>query len=218
MLPLSNVLVSKLNPASTISESFRSLRTFLKNNTPKNTEKGQIILVGSAGKQEGKTTILANMAVSLAQTGNKVLIVDCHLRSPSVHQVFQISNQKGLTQFLTKGGSVEDFILPAGVQNLFILPAGTSSENPSELLSSEAMIKLLDELKLAYDMILLDTPAVLSFTDAQVLVSQCDGATLVVKYGKSNRDAVSKARALLESAGGKLLGVVINQTDWRRKE
>jgi capsular exopolysaccharide synthesis family protein len=218
MLPLSNVLVSKLNPSSTIAESFRLLRTFLKNGHPKQAEKGRVILVGSAGKQEGKTTILANMAVSLAQTGNRVVMIDCHLRSPSLHQAFQLTNQKGLTQLLTKGGFVEDFILPAGVQNLFILPAGASSDNPSELLSSEAMTKLLDELRLAYDMILLDTPAVLSFTDAQVLVSQCDGATLVVKYGKSNRDAVSKAKALLESAGGKLLGVVINQTDWRRKE
>jgi capsular exopolysaccharide synthesis family protein len=99
-----------------------------------------------------------------------------------------------------------------------LLPSGEAADNPSELLSSETMLKLLDDLKLQYDMMLLDSPAVLSVTDAQVLVSHCDGAALVVKYGKSNRDAVSKARALLESAGGKVLGVVINQTERRRKE
>jgi protein-tyrosine kinase len=218
MLPLSDVLISKLNPASMISESFRKLRTFLKNSQPKQTGKGSVILVGSASKQEGKTTVLANMAVSFAQAGNKVVMIDCHLRSPSLHQAFQLSNQKGLTHYLTRGGSIAEFIIPVGVQNLFLLPAGILADNPSELLGSEAMTKLLDDLKDDYDIILLDTPAVLSFTDAQVLVSQCDGATLVVKYGKSNRDAVRKARAYLETAGGKVLGVVINQTDWRQKE
>jgi capsular exopolysaccharide synthesis family protein len=218
MLPLSNVLISKLKPASPIAESFRVLRTFIKNRRPKQSEKGSIILVSSAGNQEGKTTVLANMAVSLAQDGIKVLMIDCHLRTPSLHQVFQLVNQKGLTRFLTNGGSIEDFIIPVGVLNLFLLPSGEAADNPSELLSSGTMLELLEDLKLQYDMILLDSPAVLSFTDAQVLASHCDGATLVVKYGKSNRDAVSKARALLESAGGKVLGVVINQTERRRKE
>jgi protein-tyrosine kinase len=218
MLPLSNVLISKLNPASSIAESFRLLRTFLKNGRPKQAEKGSIILVSSASKEEGKTTVLTNLAASLAQDGNKVLMIDCHLRNPSVHSVFQLSNQTGLTNYFRLGGGIEKYIVPVGVQNLFLLPAGGDVDNPSELLSSGLMIKLLEDLKSEYDMILLDSPAVLSFTDAQVLVSHCDGATLVVKYGKSNRNAVSKARALLESAGGKVLGVVINQTEWRRKE
>jgi protein-tyrosine kinase len=218
MLPLSNVLISKLNPASPIAESFRLLRTFLKNGRPKQVEKGSIILVSSAGKQEGKTTVLTNIAVSLAHDGNKVLMIDCHLRNPAIHQVFQLPRQSGLTNYLRSDDGIEKFIVPVGVQNLFLLPAGVAADNPSELLSSGAMLKLLEDLKLEYDMILLDSPAVLSFTDAQVLVSHCDGATLVVKYGKSNRNAVSKARALLESAGGKVLGVVINQTEWRRKE
>lgn len=218
MLPLSNVLISKLNPASPIAESFRLLRTFLKNGRPKKTEQGKIILITSADKQDGKTTILANMAVSLAQDGNKVLMIDCHLRNPSIHQVFELSNQTGLTDYCKIGGAIGEYSIPVGVQNLFMLPAGRAVDNPSELLSSNVMLKLLEELKLQYDMILLDSPAVSSFTDAQVLVSYCDGATLVVKYGKSNRSAVSKAKALLESAGGKVLGVVINQTEWRRKE
>jgi protein-tyrosine kinase len=218
MLPLNNVLISKLNPASPIAESFRLLRTFLKNGRPKQAELGSIFLVSSAGKEEGKTTVLTNMAVSLANDGNKVLMIDCHLRNPAIHQVFHLPRQSGLTNYLRSDESIEKFIVPAGVQNLFLLPAGVAAENPSELLSSGAMQKLLEHLRLEYDMILLDTPAILSFTDAQVLVSHCDGATLVVKYGKSNRNAVSKARALLESAGGKVLGVVINQTEWRRKE
>jgi protein-tyrosine kinase len=218
MLPLSNMLISKRNPASPIAESFRLLRTFLKNSCPKQSEKGSIILVSSAGMQEGKTTVLANIAVSLAQDGKKVLMIDCHLRNPSIHQIFQLQNQSGLTDYFKWGGTIEEVIIPAGVQNLFLLPSGTAADNPSELLSSDNMAKLLNDLKLKYDMILLDSPAVLSFTDAQVLVSHCDGAALVVKYGKSNRNAVSKARALLELAGGKVLGVVMNQTEWRRKE
>lgn len=216
MLPRSNVLITKLNPASPVAESFRLLRTFLKNSRSKSMDKGHVFLITSAEKQEGKSTVLANLAVSLAQDGNKVLIIDCHLRSPSMHQIFNLSNPSGLTELLKRGCSTDSYIKQAGVEQLYLLPSGSMEDNPSELLSSEGMELLLEELKLQFTIILLDTPPVLSYTDAQVLSSHCDGAALVVKYGKSNRDAVHKARTLLESSGCKVLGVIINQTEWRR--
>lgn len=202
-------LITELNPKSPISEGYRMLRTNIEFSTIN--QKLQIIMVTSSKPSEGKSTTCANMAVAFAQANKKVLLIDADLRKPSQHHIFGKSNRTGLTTALFNQLKLEDIIQFTGTENLSIIQAGPTPPNPSELLSSDQMAGLLKTARERYDVIIIDTPPIMSVTDAQIVATQSDGVVLVVDSGKVKKDVALKAKALLEHVKARLIGVVLNK-------
>jgi protein-tyrosine kinase len=168
-------------------------------------------MVTSAGPSEGKSTTSANLAVVFAQQGKRVLLVDADLRKPTVHYTFNLTNVKGLTNVLTKQATIESAVHATDIEHLFVLTSGPIPPNPAEVLGSSSMEELIEEMKQSFDLVIFDTPPVLAVTDAQVLSNKCDGSILVVSGGNTEIEAAQKAKEMLLSSKGKLLGTVINQ-------
>lgn len=204
-------LIAKVDPKSPVSEQYRTLRSNLQ--FASIDRELRTIMVTSSNPGEGKSTTIANLAVVLAQQGNRVLLIDADMRKPSVHYTFQCPNTQGLTSVLTKQASLEEAVYCSAVENLTILTSGPIPPNPSELLSSKAMDLLLTSSRGVYDILLLDTPPILAVTDAQVLANICDGVVLVINSGKTEVDHAIKAKDLLINMKAKLLGVVLNQKE-----
>src|SRR5699024_8923987 len=160
----------------------------------------------------GKSTITSNTAITYAQSGMKTLIIDGDMRKPSQHYLFQEQNIRGLSTAIVESDSVENYILPTRVDNLDLLAAGPIPPNPAELIASERFEKIFEELKSQYDMIIIDTPPILTVTDAQLFTKLTKNAVLVIDASQNNRNEVIRARDLVEKAGAKILGDVINKT------
>jgi polysaccharide biosynthesis transport protein len=197
---------------SRLAESYRALRTTIllsRAGTPP-----QVILISSAKPSEGKTSITTLEAIVFALNGARVLLLDSDLRRPSVHLRFRISNKVGLTSVLTGKVPLQEAISTVpSVPSLHILPAGPIAPMPAELLGSLQMQRLVEGLRADYDFILIDTPPVLTVTDAAVLVSLSDGVVLVLRYGQASRNVVARASEILLRSGAHLLGVVLNAVD-----
>ncbi|GBG11945.1 capsular biosynthesis protein [Paenibacillus sp. MY03] len=204
-------LITHLNPKSPISESYRTLRTNIDHSTIN--QKLQIIMVTSSKPGEGKSTTCANMAVAFAQANKRVLLIDADLRKPTQHYLFGTSNRNGLTTALFNQKPLKDIVQHTAVDNLFIVHAGPTPPNPSELLSSPQMAELLDEARKSYDVIVLDTPPIVTVTDAQVVAVMSDGVVLIVQSGQVSKEHVLKAKSLLDHVKAKLLGVVLNNVN-----
>ena len=202
-------LVVEKEPRRPVAEAFRNLRTsiqFFSLDRPAKT-----ILVTSPTPSDGKSFTAANLAISIAQGGQSVVLVDSDLRRPVLHQMFERPNRKGLVSTLLKPG--EPHLQLTGTDGLRILTAGASPPNPAELLGSQRMRQLVSWLREQVDVVILDSPPLLAFADAAVLSSMADGVILVVEYGKTLRQAALRAVERLEEVGGNVLGVVINQMD-----
>ena len=206
--------VTLSHPHSSIAESFRALRTALllaNSGMPPRT-----ILVTSGLPSEGKTTIAINVAITLAQRGGRVLLVDADLRRPSVHRHLADSRKVrdesvGLSHYLTGNCQLSEAIQSSGlISNLDLMMAGSIPPNPAELCSSEPMRKLLHELREEYSHVIIDSPPLLSVTDSTILSVQTDGVLLVSRSGFSTRDSLRRAKRLLEHVNSRLLGVVLN--------
>jgi polysaccharide biosynthesis transport protein len=197
---------------SRLAEAYRSLRTTIllsRAGTPP-----QVILISSAKPSEGKTSITTLESIVFALNGARVLLIDSDLRRPSVHLRFRIANKVGLTSVLTGKAGLEEAIVPVtALPSLHILPAGPIAPMPAELLGSLQMQRLVEGLRSNYDFILIDTPPVLTVTDAAVLVSVSDGVVLVLRYGQATRNVVARASEILLRSGAHLLGVVLNAVD-----
>jgi succinoglycan biosynthesis transport protein ExoP len=201
-------LISHHLPKSPISEAYRILRTnlqFLNPDAPLKT-----ILVTSSGPSEGKTTTAANLAITMAQVGSRTLIVDADLRRPMINGVFGIPQEPGLTELLVKGGDLQKAMVSTDIENLFILPAGTIPPNPSELLGSQKMKHLIQEMKKICDLVILDCPPVITVTDAAVLAAEADCVVLVIQSGKTDREAARRAKSLLTNVKARIAGTVLN--------
>ena len=206
---ISRNLISYFFPKSRIAEEFRKTRTTLQFSS-KNKD-CQSMLITSSSYGEGKTTCMINLGVSLAQLGKKVLIVDTDLRKPTLHRTFNRKTEEGLTTVLKGQARLEEVIGHTGIKTLDILPSGPIPAYPAELLSSQVMKRLMNQLKTVYDYILYDTPPVLEVTDTSILVNQCDGVLLVTSYGKVSYKKVREAKKVLELSEGKLLGTLLNR-------
>lgn len=167
-------------------------------------------MVTSAEPAEGKSTTTANLAVTFAQQGKKVLLVDADMRKPTVHYTFQLQNVYGLTNVLTKQKAFEEAVSQTDVANLDVLTSGPIPPNPAELLASKAMVEFLHKLEEHYDIVLFDTPPIHAVADAQILANICEASVLVISSGKTEIEKVVKAKELLAAAKGKLLGAVLN--------
>ena len=172
------------------------------------------LLVTSSQPGEGKTTTCINTAISLAQLGESVLIIDCDLRTPTVHKAFDIGEVPGLSTYLTTDASIDELIRKLDLPGLSLLPCGPIPPNPADLISSAKMKEMLDELSGRYDHILIDSPPLINLADPIILSLLVDGVILVVRGGKSNREAVRHARQDLINVGASVLGVVLNNVDF----
>ncbi|MGG4033244.1 CpsD/CapB family tyrosine-protein kinase [Paenibacillus cisolokensis] len=202
-------LITDVNPLSPISEAYRTLRTNLQ--YAEVDRPLRLLMVTSASPREGKTTTVNNLAVAYAQTGKSVLLVDADLRRPTAHHMFQTSNRCGLTHILTGQAKVADAVQNTSINGLKLLSSGSIPPNPSELLGSDKMDRLLAELRESYDIVLIDTPPVLAVSDAQVVAARCDGVLLVVNAKSVKRRYVIKAKEALEFVHARVLGVALNQ-------
>lgn len=202
-------LVTFTHPDSMISDQFRMIRTNINFLTEE--KKKRNILITSTENGEGKSTITANLAVSMAQQKEKVLLIDANLRDSNIHKIFKIENNMGLTNVLTKQVSLEEAVIQSGIGNLDILTSGTVSFNPVEILANEIVEDLLKKLVNTYDIVLVDSPSILEFTESRVLANHCDGVVLVVNLGRTETDNIIEARRVLDLANGNLVGAIINE-------
>jgi len=207
-------LLTQREPRSAFSESFRTLRTNLQFSgfdRPLRT-----ILVTSPQPTEGKSTVVANLGVVLAQAGRRVIVVDTDLRRPILHHIFGQNNDWGLTGTLFgEGNRTDDGLLPTGVENLSFLPSGPLPPNPSEILGSQRMGDFLAHLQEQADVILLDSPPLLTMADASILAARVDGVILVADAGRTRREALKKAAEALRRIGAHVLGVALNRVGLR---
>lgn len=209
-------LFSLKNKDFLISEAFKTLRTNIQFSSLD--KKVKTIMITSSCPGEGKTTTSCNLAIATAQAGNKTLLLDCDLRNPKLHRVFSLPNTFGLTDALIGAEGLKNIYQESDVENLYILPSGTKPPNPSELLSSDKMKNYLETLKEVFDYIIIDTPPIVLVTDAQVVSRYVDGTLLVIAAGEVDRNTVLKAKELLEKVNSKILGVVLNKYDVKRRD
>lgn len=201
-------LIVQSSPHSTRAEAFRQLRTNLQFVDVANHPRS--IVITSSVPGEGKSTTVANLAITMAEAGSRVCLLEGDLRRPMVTQYLGLESSAGLTTVLIGRAELADVIQPWGSGNLHVLPSGRVPPNPSELLGSAAMEKLLHTLEESYDTVIIDAPPLLPVTDAAVLSKLADGAVIVVGSQKINRDQLARAVANLEAVDARLLGVVLN--------
>jgi capsular exopolysaccharide synthesis family protein len=201
-------LITEMDIDIEVSEAYKRLRTNLEFSM--RSEKLQTVMFTSAHRNEGKSTIAANLAVAFAQAGKRVLLIDADIRGACQHRIFNTSNEAGISTLLNAQSQLRDAAMSTLLRNLELIPAGPVPSNPSEILASSEMSGLLTELKLRYDLIFIDTPPVLSFADSQILAGQCDGVVLVVNSGGVKQEALVRAKASLEIVNARILGVVLN--------
>lgn len=204
------MFVLEKQPKSVEAESYRILRTNIMYSSFD--KKIKRILVTSSEPGEGKSTTSGNLALAFAQDEKKVILIDCDLRKPSIHKKFRISNNRGLSDVIIDRDKLNKCIQKR-TEYLDILTAGKIPPNPSEMLGSEAMSSLLDELSNIYDVIILDSPPVLAVTDAQILSTKSDGTVLVVRAEKTKKDTVMAAKGVLDKVNANILGTVLNGGD-----
>ena len=199
-------LITLTDPRSPISEAYRSLRTNLSFYNLDNPIRS--LVVTSPAKAEGKSTTIANLAVTMAQSGRKTILVDCDLRRPSLHTLFDLRSEPGLTNAI-----LDDVAAPplqeTGVENLWLLASGPKPPNPADLLGSRRIDQLLIKLNEMADLILFDAPPVIAVTDAAVLGAKVDGVLLVINAGKTRRDHAERAKELLEKAKVRIIGATL---------
>ena len=207
------MFIVEKRPKSIAAESYRTLRTNIQYSSFDTNYK--VIVITSSDPEEGKSTTAGNLAISLAQSEKKVILVDCDLRKPSLHKTFNISNVYGLSDVLIGEETFEKSIEKVG--ELTILTSGKVPPNPSEMLASNAMTKLLERLKEEYDYVILDTPPTIAVTDAQVLSTKADGTIVVVRAEKTKKDSVKNTISLLKKVNANIIGTVINGVDVSRE-
>lgn len=214
--PSSHELVSSHDSLSSYAESYRALRTSLLLSSAEHAPRTMLITSSHPG--EGKTTIVANTAISLAQTGARVIVLDGDMRRPRCHKILSTKNDVGLSTYLSRDIPLDEVIQEGPeIPNLHVIPAGPVPPNPSELLSSVKLRILLAQLQDRYDHIVIDSPPVIHVTDALIISPQVDGVALVVKSGHTPREAVVRSKQALTDVNAKIFGVVLNHVDLDRE-
>lgn len=202
-------IVDKL-PKSITAESYRSLRTNIQYSSIDKQVKTLVVTSSNAG--EGKSTVSGNLAYTFFQNGKRVLIIDCDLRKPSLHRKFNVSNEEGLTDVLV-GTSKLNNVMKKIDDNLYLLTTGTLPPNPAEIIGSNTMENFLEQCKINFDYIILDTPPILPVTDSKLLAIKADATVVVVRSEISKSKHVSQAFKELEKVNANIIGTILNDVE-----
>jgi capsular exopolysaccharide synthesis family protein len=195
------------------AEPYRILRTNIEFN--KKSADAKVITLVSGGAGEGKSTTLVNLAYTFVQSGLRVLVIDADLRRPRQHQIFGVSNSKGLTDYLSKGVPIDELIMTSKVENLDLVPSGKLPPGAIAMLNSRRMADLIIDVKKRYDMVLVDAPPILGVSDSSVIVRAVDLTALVIQHRRFPRAMLLRVKNAVLNAGGNLLGAVLNNVDIR---
>jgi tyrosine-protein kinase Etk/Wzc len=203
-------LVVAMDPLDPAAEAYRNLRMNLMFMSTDD-EPIRTVLFSSPGPSEGKSTTAVNFAVMLAQQGQRVLMIDADLRRPSLHRALDVLREPGLTNLLIGDAQPRETVRPNVLPNLDFLPSGPFPPNPSELLNSKTMVRILEEFEGRYDQIIIDSPPVLAVTDAAILAVHTDGAVLVLRSGETEQRAAERSVDQLRRLGVRVFGAVLNE-------
>lgn len=209
-------LITLTDPRSPAAEAYRTLRTNMMFSSVK--EPLRTVIVTSPAPEEGKSTALANLAVTMAQGGRSTIIVDADLRRPTQHEIWGVAQEPGLTTLMLEGGTSALPLVETGVENLRLLPAGPLPPNPADLLGSERMDVIVERLVEEAEIVLFDAPPIVTVTDAVLLSAKLDGVLMVVRAGSTRRDDAEQARNLLERLDVRVVGALLTnaQVDTRK--
>ncbi|GAW28902.1 capsular exopolysaccharide biosynthesis protein [Carboxydocella sp. ULO1] len=207
-------LIVDKEPKSPLAEAYRRLRTNIQYANVAHELK--TILFTSAGPGEGKSSVAANYAALVAQQKKEVILVDCDLRRPSLHRVFDLKNSRGLTNVMTHDFELKDVLQTTSVPGLRVLTSGPIPPNPVELLAAEEMDNIMGRLMEMADLVVIDTPPIQAVTDALVLAPKVDGVVLVLMAAAVSRQQARLAKEGIQRVGGRLLGAVLNGVEMKK--
>ena len=211
---LDPILAAALRPHSAEAEAVRGIRTQLLFSTSGNEH--QVLQITSPNPGDGKSTLSSNLAISLAKSNKRVVLVDCDFRKPRIHRLFALPNSDlGLASVVADQADLGAVIQNCEIENLSLLPCGPRPANPAELLTTPKFQEMLDDLRANYDFVILDTPPVLAVSDPAAVAPRADGVILVFRMTKDARPAAERAMDDLNAVGGKILGVVVNASTER---
>ena len=196
-------------PKSSMAEAYRTLRTNL--GFASMDDPCRSILFTSTSPRDGKSTVASNLAVVMAQAGNRVALVDADLRKPIQHKIFDVDNRQGLTSVLLREVEAEKAMHNGLVENLHVLTSGPIPPNPAEILGSERARQVLQQLLDEYDYVFIDSPPILAVTDSAILSTIVDGVVLVVNYAVTRNELAREAVEQFKKANARIIGVVLNQ-------
>ena len=210
---MKNELIVKTKPKSSISEDIRTIRTNLEFSLSDYDSK--VVLVTSSVPSEGKSFISSNLATTLAQNGNKVLLIDCDLRMGRLHTIYKVSNELGLSNLIMKYDSdkeikIKEIIKKTDIKNLYLISRGAVPPNPSELLSSKKFNSIINDFREVFDYIILDSVPVNGLPDALILSKLADKSVIVAKYGSTNIDVLKDTKKALTNVNASIAGVIMN--------
>jgi len=202
-------LIALTDPRNPAAEAYRTLRTNLTFTALDNPI--ETLIVTSSAPDEDKSTVIANLAITMAQGERRIILVDADLRRPSLHEIFEVGNNHGLTSMIVEETTLDDPpLVTVGVDNLWLLPSGPIPPNPAGILGSRKMEQVIAALKERADVVLFDAPPVVSVTDAAVLGTKVDGVLLVVCAGRTRREHIERAKEQLERVHVRIVGAVLN--------
>jgi polysaccharide biosynthesis transport protein len=213
---LSRTLIASQHPFSLISESYRTIRSSLL--LTQMEQPLRVVLLTSARPGEGKTSVTLNLALTLAQSGRRVVVVDADLRAGNCHRMLGVSNRRGLADVLSNSLPLEEVLQRTAVDGLFFIPRGAIPPYPADLLGSGKMQEVLQALREGFDLVLIDSPPAVAVSDAEILSVQCDGVLLVLRAQKTPAETVQRMVERLESVGARILGTVLVGVDFRNPD
>lgn len=209
-------LITLEHTKSPISEAYRTLRTNVQFTGVDSETK--TIMITSTGPGEGKSSTIANLAVSIGQSGKSVIVIDADMRNPTQHKLFGLDNREGLSMALVQDQDHLTFISGTAVPGVMVLTGGPIPPNPAELVGSKRMKRLIKEFSEQFDIVLIDTPPIIAVTDAAILAQEVDGVILVLASGEVNKEYAQRAKELLDKVGAKILGAVLNKVEMKTSE
>lgn len=214
LLSFDKRIIVLYDPRSPEAESFRSLRTNILRSDPANPPK--VLTLVSAHPAEGKSITSVNLAITMAETGKKTLLIDCDLRRPSIHTAIGMEKEKGLSDILYGTEEWDKVLKSCGVENLSLITSGALPHNPAEIIGSDKFKLFLEEIKNVFDVILLDAPCILAVTDGLILSALGDAVLFVIMAEKTPREAVLRTITMLKEVKSNILGVIFNKVNLKR--
>ena len=212
---MKNELIIVKDPKSLFSEAIRTLRTNLQFSLVANN--ANVLMVTSSVPGEGKSFISSNLSAAFSMMNIKVLIVDCDMRKGRLHKIFEVSNEKGLSNLLLdEVKNYKKYVQKTKVDNVSVIPLGIVPPNPSELLNSDKFENLIDTLRDAYDLVILDTPPIGSVSDSLVIAKYVDEAIIVTSYKQTPMEDLNETKKALEATGVKIAGIVLNNMEYKK--